>query len=139
MISIANLPVASQTAVGTLSSSKIAKRTAITSDFPSQANIASLAGREGQFWGPTDCCSTCACDPTEISPPIARQVQQYPCRTVFSVESQPIAATTPLVSVKMAYCNPKTGLGGGDRRKNLPLKPIALLGTSHEIVSPLAL
>ena len=37
----------------------------------------------------------------------------------------------------MAYRNPKTGLGGGYRRKSLPLKPIALQGASHEIVSPL--
>ena len=36
----------------------------------------------------------------------------------------------------MAYRNPKTGLGG---RKSLPLKPIALQGASHEIVSPTAL
>ena len=41
----------------------------------------------------------------------------------------------------MAYRNPKTDLtrGGGYRRKSLPLKPIALYGALHEIVSPIAL
>ena len=42
-------------------------------------------------------------DPTKIRPPNATQVEQYPCRTVFSVVSQIIAATPPLHSVKMAY------------------------------------
>ena len=44
----------------------------------------------------------------------------------FPVVSQTIAATPPLLSVKMAYRNPKTGLKRGYRRKSLPLKPIAL-------------
>ena len=38
----------------------------------------------------------------------------------------------------MVYRNPKTG-PGGNHRKNLPLKPIAQEGASHEIVSPVAL
>ena len=45
-------------------------------------------------------------DPTEIPP-------QYPCRTVFPVVSQTIAATPPLLSLKMAYRNQKTGLTRG--------------------------
>ena len=49
-----------------------------------------------------------------------------PCRNVLSVVSQTIAATPPLLPVKMAYCNPKTGLGGGYCRKSLPLKPTVL-------------
>ena len=52
-------------------------------------------------------------DLTEIPPPIARQVWQYPCRTMFPVVSQTIAATPALLSFKMAYRNPKTGLTGG--------------------------
>ena len=48
-------------------------------------------------------------------------------------------APPPLLSVKMAYRSPKTDLTGGHRRKNLPLKPIALQGASDEIVSPIAL
>ena len=59
---------------------------------------------------------------------------------MFSAVSQSIAATPPLLSVKVAYRNPKTGLTrGGYRRRSLPLKPIALKGASHEIVSPTAL
>ena len=53
--------------------------------------------------------------------------------------SQTIAATPPLLSVKMACRSPKKGLTRGHRRKNLPLRPIALEGASHEIVSPIAL
>ena len=50
-------------------------------------------------------------DPTEIPPPIARHLSHDPCCIVFSVVSQTIAATPPLLSVTMAYRNPKTGLG----------------------------
>ena len=56
-------------------------------------------------------------DATQIPPPIARQVQQYPCRTVFSMVSQTIAATTPLLSVKMAYRSPTTDLTRGASQK----------------------
>ena len=37
---------------------------------------------------------------------------------------------------RMAYRSPKTGFGGGYRRKSLPVKPIALQGASHEIDWP---
>ena len=46
-------------------------------------------------------------------PPIARRLSHDPCRTMFSVVSQTIAATPPLRSAKLAYRSPKTGLGGG--------------------------
>ena len=42
-----------------------------------------------------------------------------PCRTVFSVVSQTIAGTPPLLSVKMAYRKPKTGFGGEVSQKKL--------------------
>ena len=56
--------------------------------------------------------------PKQIPPPIpsARHLSHDPCRTVLSVVSQTIAATSPLLS----------SLGGGHRRESLPLKPIAL-------------
>ena len=63
---------------------------------------------------------------------------KYPCRTVFPVASQTITATPPLLSVKLAYRNPKPNKGG-IAEKNLPLKPIALCRASREIVSPSAL
>ena len=49
----------------------------------------------------------CLSDPTEIPTPIARQVEQYPCRTVFPVVSQTLAATPPFLSVKMTYRSPR--------------------------------
>ena len=56
--------------------------------------------------------------------PVARPLLHY----VFcgiAVVSQTIAATSPLLSIKMAYCNPKTGLGEGYGRKSSPLGSIA--------------
>ena len=50
-------------------------------------------------------------DPTEISPPYRLTGVPIPSRTVFPVVSQTIAATPPLLSLKMAYRNPKTSLG----------------------------
>ena len=49
--SVADVPVANQTAVGTrfFSSEKIAQRIAIASDFPSQGRIARLSGGKGSF------------------------------------------------------------------------------------------
>ena len=52
--------------------------------------------------------------------------------------SQTSAATPPLLSVKVAYRNPKTGLTRGHRGKKLALKPIALYRALHEIVLPIA-
>ena len=53
-------------------------------------------------------------DPTEIPPsPNTRHLSHDPCHTVFSVVSQTIAAAPPLLSVRMAYRNPKTGLNRG--------------------------
>ena len=65
-------------------------------------------------------------DPTENPPHLARHLSRDPCRTVFSVVSQTIAASPPLLSVKMADRSPKTGLGGGGgyRRKTMQLKLI---------------
>ena len=57
---------------------------------------------------------------------------------MFSVVSQTIVATPPLLSVKVAYRNPKTGLGGGTAESGLPLKPVALQGASYKIASPIA-
>ena len=62
------------------------------------------------------------------------------CRTVFPVVSQTFSATPPLLSLKMAYCSPKTDPArGGYRRKSWPLKPIALYGASQKMVTPIAL
>ena len=44
--------------------------------------------------------------------------------------SQTIAATSPVLSLKMAYCGTKTGLGGGVSQKSLPLKPPAIGGVA---------
>ena len=44
-------------------------------------------------------------------PPLLRdRCSKYPCRTVFPVISQTIAATTPTSFCKLAFRNPKTGL-----------------------------
>ena len=61
-------------------------------------------------------------------PPIVRQVQQYPCRTVFLVASQAIAATPPLLSVKVAYHCPKTGLTRGASQKKLASEAYRAIG-----------
>ena len=56
---------------------------------------------------------------------------KYPCRTIFSVISQTIAATPPLLSLlKMAYRNPKTGLGPwrGRIAEKLPSEAYAIGG-----------
>ena len=63
-------------------------------------------------------------DPTEIAP----LWRQYPCRTAFPVVSQTIAATPPLLSVKMAYCNPKTGLGRRVSQKKLASEAYRTIG-----------
>ena len=50
-------------------------------------------------------------DPTEIPPPYREiGVAITPVALCFPVVSQTIAATPPLLSVKMAYRSPKTGL-----------------------------
>ena len=64
-------------------------------------------------------------DPTNY-PPIVRHLLHDPCRTVFSVVSQTIAATPPLLSVKWPIAIQRQALDGGYRKKSLPLKPIAL-------------
>ena len=51
--------------------------------------------------------------------PIAKHLSRDPCRAVFSAVSQTTAATLPLLSVKKAYRNPKTGLGEGASQKKL--------------------
>ena len=59
-------------------------------------------------------------DPTEIAntpAPIGTHLSHDPCRTLFSAVSQTIAATHPLLSVKIADRGLKTGLGRGYRRK----------------------
>ena len=50
---------------------------------------------------------------------MARRLSHDPCRTVFSVVSQTIAAAPPLLSVKVAYRSPKTGLEWGVSQKKL--------------------
>ena len=49
-------------------------------------------------------------------------------RDWFCVVSQTIAATPPLFPVKWSIVIQRQALEGGHRRKNLPLKPIALFG-----------
>ena len=125
---------------------------------PSTSLFTSECSTLNFFWGPTMGCldggkklkSWFLSDPTKIPsppPPIARQVWQYPCRTVFPVVSQTIAATPPLLPINIDYRNPKTRLGrrvsqkelqkwtiavqrqaleGGYHGKSLPLEPIAL-------------
>ena len=61
-------------------------------------------------------------DPTEIPPPIARQV------SVFPVVSQTIAATPPPLSVKTAYRNPKTDLTRGVSQKKLASEAYHAIG-----------
>ena len=54
-------------------------------------------------------------DPTEIAPP---HRETPVARLLSQVVLQTIAATPPLLSVKMGYRNPKTGLArGGIARK----------------------
>ena len=52
-------------------------------------------------------------------PPYRATGVAYPCRTAFPVVPQNIAATPPLLSVKVAYRSPETGLtrGGGIAEK----------------------
>ena len=64
-------------------------------------------------------------------------VVAIPLSQCVPVLSQTIAATPPLLSVKMAYRNPRPHKGVS--QTNSPLKPIAPEGASHEIVSPIAL
>ena len=66
--------------------------------------------------------------PTEIPPPIARQGWQYPCRTVFPVVSQTIAATPPLLSLQMANRNPKTDLTRGVSQRKLASEAYRAIG-----------
>ena len=40
---------------------------------------------------------------------------------------------------KWPIASQRRALDGGHRRKNLPLKPVAQEGASHEVVSPIAL
>ena len=53
---------------------------------------------------------------------------QYPCRTVFSVVSQTIAAIPPLLSVEVAYRNPKTGLTRRVSQKKLAPEAYGAIG-----------
>ena len=67
-------------------------------------------------------------DPTEIPPLIARHLLHDPCRTVISVVLQTIAAIPPLLFIKMAYRNPKTGLGGRVSEKKLASEAFRAIG-----------
>ena len=53
---------------------------------------------------------------------------QYPCRTVFPVVSQTIAATPPLRVHKIAYRSPKTDLTRGVSQKNLASEAYRAIG-----------
>ena len=81
-------------------------------------------------------CQSLVTRPKYPPPPIARQVWQYPCRTVISVVLQTIAATPPLLSIKMDNRSPKTDLGS---RKKLASEAHRAVGALHEIVSPITL
>ena len=84
-------------------------------------------------------------DPTEIPPPITIHLSHDPC-AVFSVVSQTLAATPLLLSVKMAYRNPRQALERGHCRKKFTSEAYRDMGlsryggiVSHEIVLPMAL
>ena len=57
-----------------------------------------------------------------------QQVWQYPCRTVFPVVSQTVAATPTLLFLKMAYRSPKTGLTRGASQKKLVSEAYRAIG-----------
>ena len=56
------------------------------------------------------------CDPAEIPPPIASHLTPV---ALFPVVSQTIAAAPPLLPVRLAYRNSKTGFGGRVSQKEL--------------------
>ena len=62
-------------------------------------------------------------------PPVARQPPHDPCLTVFSVVSQTIAATPPLLSVKVAYRNPKDRPWRGLSREKLASEAYRAVGS----------
>ena len=65
-----------------------------------------------------------------LKPPFAKPPFRLsrPCRTVFHVVSQTIAATPPLLSIKMVYRNPKTGLGRRASQKKLSSEAYCAIG-----------
>ena len=69
-------------------------------------------------------------DPTEIPPPpLSRdRCSNTPCRTVFPVVSQTIAATPPRLSSKMADRKPKTGLTRGVSQQRLASEAYRAIG-----------
>ena len=67
-------------------------------------------------------------DPTEIPPPHRETGVTIPLSHCFSVVSQTIAATPPLLSIKLAYRSPKTGLGGGGIAGKLAFEAYRAIG-----------
>ena len=57
--------------------------------------------------------------PDRNTPPIARHLSHDPCHTLCFLWYRRLSLLPSLLSVKMAYRNPKTGLGGGASEKKL--------------------